>query len=169
MGCGSACSVVLWIVFFAFMASAVFSIVPGSQEKRRRIAAEAAARAAEEAARLRRYNEEQQAYYEQMIVLGEQSVVLFESMPTYLSTAEKHMDQAEACFAEGVFAPFWDSIENAAKALGRFSEAIRQIKDNLSRYTGLTKQYEATAPEFPLSHQSVEKLCVGTETAEQIG
>jgi hypothetical protein len=111
---------------------------------------------------------EQQGYHTQMIVLGEESIGLFESMPQHLRSAEKYLDQAEVDFGDGAFAPFWDSIEHAAKALGRFDEGVHHIKDNSSRYTELTRKYESTPPPFPLARQSVVKLRVGTATAERM-
>jgi len=123
---------------------------------------------AEEEARRQRHREEQQGYREQMIGLGEQSIGLFYFMPRYLSAAEQHLDQAESDFADGAFAPFWDSIENAAKALGRFDEGVRHINYNSSHYISLIEKYEDAPPEFPLARQSVEKLGVGTTTAERM-
>lgn len=145
----------------------IYLIVKANEAEKRRQAAEAA-REAEEKARLRRYREEQQGYRKQMIVFGEQSLGLFESMPKHLSAAEEDLDQAEVDFADGAFAPFWDSIEKAAKTLGRFDEGVRHINDNSSRYTELIKKYEDTPPEFPLARQSVAKLGVGTATAERM-
>lgn len=145
----------------------IYLIVKANEEGKRRQAAEAA-REAEEKARLQRYREEQQGYRKQMIVFGEQSLGLFESMPKHLSAAEEDLDQAEVDFADGAFAPFWDSIEKAAKTLGRFDEGVRHINDNSSRYTELIKKYEDTPPEFPLARQSVAKLGVGTATAERM-
>lgn len=133
------------------------------EEEDRRRAAEA-----EEAARLQRHREEQQRYRKQMIVLGEQSIGLFESLPKYLSSAEKWLEQAEVDFADGAFAPFWDSIENAAKMLGRFDEGVRHIKDNSSSYAELVRKYEGTPPQFPLRVSSVEKLGVGIATAKHM-
>jgi len=127
-----------------------------------------AERKAKEAARIQRHEEEQQGYRKQMIVLGEESIGLFESMPKHLSSAEKYLDQAEVDFADGAFAPFWDSIENVAKELGRFNEGVHHIKDNSSRYTELISKYGDTPPQFPLARQSVAKLGVGTATAERM-
>ncbi len=152
----------------------IYLIVKADEKAKRREAAEAARKAAEaarkagEMARLQRHREEQQGYRQRMIVLGEQSIGLFESMPKHLSSAEKYLDQAEVDFTDGVFAPFWDSIENAAKTLGRFDEGVHHIKDSSSRYTEMIMKYEDTPPQFPLTRQSVAKLGVGTATAERM-
>lgn len=131
-------------------------IVKANEKKKRRQAAEAQRR------------EEQQGYQKEMIVLGEQSLEFFESMPKHLTAAEQYLDQAEIDFAEGAFAPFWDSIEKAAKALGYFNQGVRRINNNSFRYTKLIKKYENTPPEFPLTPQSIAKLSVGTATAERM-
>lgn len=116
----------------------------------------------------KRRQEEQQGYHKQMIVLGEQSIGLFESIPKHLESAEEYLDQAEFDFSDGAFAPFWDSIEKAVKTLGHFDEGVQQIKGNSTRYTNLISKYEDTPPHFPLARKSVEKLRVGTATAERM-
>lgn len=123
-------------------------------ERRRKVEAEKAARL--------------HGYRKQMSVLGEQSIGLFESLTKHLSSAEEYLEQAEVNFSDRAFAPFWDSIENAAKILGRFDEGVRQIKDNLSRYTELVREYKDTPLQFPLSVSSVEKLSVGMASAERM-
>lgn len=132
------------------------------------IRAEKAARQAEEVARLERYKKTQQGYRQQMVILGEQSMSLFESIPQYLRGTEAHLDQADLDFAEGVFAPFWDSIEVAVNTLGVFDKNVCQIKTDLSCYTKLIEKYEDVPPEYPLSRQSIDKLAVGTATAERM-
>jgi hypothetical protein len=135
------------------------------EEKARQIRdAEARAKAADE----QRRRSEQQEYRNQMVALGEQSLDLFEALPNHLSAAEKCLDRAEVDFADDAFAPFWDSIENAANWLGRFDEDVQQLKSNSSRYTELIGKCEDAPPHFPLAGQSVVKLNVGTATAERM-
>lgn len=136
---------------------------PIREETRRRQADKAA-----EEARRQRHRKEQKGYRKQMIALGEQSLVLFESMPNDLHSAEGYLDQAEVEFADGAFAPFWDCIENAAKLLGRFDEKVRQIQDNASQYGTLIPKYEDTPPRFPLARESVTKLGVATTSAKRM-
>jgi hypothetical protein len=137
------------------------------EKAKRRQAAEAARKAAE-VAQLQSHQAMQQSYRGALLHLCEESIALFESMPKHLRSAEQYLDQAEVDFADSAFAPFWDSIEHAAKALGRFDESIHHIKDNASRYTELLRQYEGTPPPFSLARQSVAKLGVGTTTAERM-
>lgn len=123
---------------------------------------------AEEEARRERHIREQLGYRSRMTALGEQSLALFESTPKLLGFAEKYLDQAEADFAEGAFAPYWDSIEHAANALARFIEDVHRIQNASTSYTELIGKYEETPPQFPLARESVTKLGVGTATAERM-
>ncbi|MDB4914695.1 MAG: hypothetical protein JWM95_2339 [Gemmatimonadetes bacterium] len=127
-----------------------------------------AAREAHRQRELAKALKEQQSLHEQMAVLGEGSLSLFESMPEHLRITERHLDQAEADFAEGAFAPFWDSVERAANTLGGFDERVRQIGNNASRYGELVKQFKSTPPRFPLAPEAVAKLSIGTATAERM-
>lgn len=149
------------------IAVVIYLIVKANKEEKRRQAAKAQ-QEAEKAARLQCHKEEQQRYYEQMIVLCDQSLAVFEWMPKLLISAEKHLNHAEIDFADGAFAPFWDSIEAAAKALGHFDECARRINHNLSSYGELIKKYEDTPPVFPLAPRSIAKLEVGKATAERM-
>jgi len=132
-------------------------------DETRRQAAEAAAEA-----RRQRHKEEQQGYRNQMMALGEQSLVLFESVPNELRSAEGYLDQAEADFADRAFVPFWDCIENAARLLARIDERVRQIKGNSDRYSRLIQKYDNVPPSFPLAHESVTKLAVAGTSAERM-
>ncbi len=135
------------------------------QAQRQRDEAEREARRQRE---LAKYLKEQQSLREQIAGLGEGSLTLFESMPEHLRATEAYLDQAEADFTEGAFAPFWDSVERAANALGGFDERIRQIGDNSSRYGELVKQFKSTAPRFPLAPEAIAKLSVGATSADRM-
>lgn len=124
-------------------------------------------RASREEALLRRRNE-QRAIRKQMIVLGEESLSHFESAPKHLRSAVQFLDQAESDFHEGVFAPFWDSIERAAHALGRFDESIQSMNSTSLRYTGLVARYDTIPPIFPLSSQSISRLSVSSASVERM-
>ncbi len=107
-------------------------------------------------------------YHNRMVALGTHSIDIFESMPNLLSSAEEQLNQADLDYTDSAFAPFWDSVEKAAKALGYYDEGIEKINSNSSEYTGLVKQFEGNPPGFPLSHLSVIKLEVGKVTAERM-
>lgn len=151
-----------WYITIALglIGTVVYFIVKANKE-------EAARKAAEEA-RIRKHKQEQDGYQKQLIVLGDNSIELFEKMPENLQTAEEYLNQAEAEFSEGAFAPFWDAIEKTAKTLGRFDEGVQTIKNNSFSYIDLIPKYEGVPPQFPLTRKSVEKLSVGTSTAERM-
>jgi CRISPR/Cas system CSM-associated protein Csm2 small subunit len=115
-----------------------------------------------------RRKEVQAEYRKQLIVLGDESLSLFESAPKHLSAAEEQLDQAEIDFGDRAFAPFWDCVENAVKGLGRADEVVRDINDRVSRYTDLARRCDSAPPAFPLAGASVAKLGVGTATAERL-
>jgi hypothetical protein len=146
-----------------------------SKGDKRTTRAEAAAREeeeirkrAQEEARKRSLREEQRRYRNELTLIAKQSIDVFENMPGLLLSAEKHLDQAEIDYKEGVFAPFWDVIEKAANMLGRFDEGLRSINGNSSRYAELTKLYIGPPPTFPLAGHSVAKLDVGAGTAARL-
>jgi methyl-accepting chemotaxis protein len=125
-------------------------------------------RAREEDRQREAEQERQTEYRSQLTVLGDESPGLFESVPRHLSTAEEQLDQAEIEFSERAFAPFWDSVEKAANALGCADKAIRDINDRVSRYSDLTRRCDSPPPVFPLTGASMAKLGAGTGTAERL-
>lgn len=159
---------VVYGVFIGLVAGAVFGIIFGiirlSRDEKERLREIEAA----ELKRIEYHKEGQQKILERMLDLSEQSIILFESMPKHLDSAEQWLNRAETDFAEGAFIPFWEAIEEAANSLARFNRAINQINDNSSSYVYLTADYEATPPKFALTRKSVEKLSVGTATAERM-
>ncbi len=136
-----------------------------------RLAAEQARRNAETAAQeaeRQRYLKAQSDLQAEMLRLGEKSLTVFESSPALIEAAEGYLEQAARDFEEGVFAPFWDSVERAATALGRFDEGVRDITEASSRYTGLVKVFDSVPPAFPLSVPTISKLAAATGTAEKM-
>lgn len=151
-----------WYITLALgiIGTVIYFIVESNKE-------ESARKAAEEA-QIWQHKAEQDRYQKQLIVLGDKSIQLFEQMPEHLKTAEEHLNQAELEFSEGAFAPFWDAIEKTAKTLGSFDEGVQAIENNSSSYRVLIPKYEGVPPQFPLSRSSVEKLSVGSSTAERM-
>ena len=79
----------------------------------------------------------------------------FELLPGHLIAAEESLDQAEARFREGAFAPFWDCIEQAVQELGGFDTRVQSITSRLTTYDTLVKQYEGQPPQFPIDRDRV--------------
>jgi len=146
----------------------IYAIIQANEARKREEEAEAK-RKAEELAEQERYRREQDALRRRMSDMGAQSLDAFEKLPTHLRLAEQYLDSAQVDFAERAFAPFWDSIENTAKELGRFDEGVRLIKANTAAYAGLIPTYASAPPQFPLAQRSVEKLSVASATAQRMG
>lgn len=138
-----------------------------ARERDQREAA-AAAGVQEELARVQQHQREQQAYRQQLIDLGEQTLHLFELMPTLLKAAEAHLDRAEVDFAEDAFAPFWDSVEKAATALGRFDQGMQNLAKASSQYSTILPWYEGAPPPFPLTQGSIARLDVSSATSQRM-
>src|ERR1700722_5787215 len=159
----------LWWILFMIAALIVGLIINERSTKNLRAAAEAR-RPAEGAARRQQRAEELLSCQREMLVVAEQSITVLERIPGQLSSAECQLDQAESDFREGAFAPFWDSIESAARVLGSVVESVRDIEANSKRYAQLARKYEQSdgAPAFPLDRLSVTKLETGTATSERM-
>lgn len=130
--------------------------------------AQAVARQAREIAQQQYHINQQNEYFKEMIDLGEQSIKLFEETPKNLYFAEKHLNQAKIDFTDNALSPFWNSIEKAAEALGRFNQNVNNIEINLSHYIKLIKEYKDTPPQFPLARQSIDKLGVSMAIADRM-
>lgn len=100
--------------------------------------------------------------------LCQTALILVRVSPSYLRDAEQILDQAEIDFKENALAPFWDSIEKATTMLGSFNLNIKVMEKELSEYTKLIGVYDGEPPVFPLSVKYVEKLKIGTGTAERM-
>lgn len=135
------------------------------EKERQKRLAEEEARANAERARLWAL---QVGYHNELSKLNEQSLTTFESMPGDLQRAEEHLDHSEREFNAGAFAPFWESIERAAKCLARFDEKVGQIARNSSRYLEVGKECDVLAGPFSVSSTSVTKMTVASATAKRM-
>lgn len=96
------------------------------------------------------------------------SVSLFEMIPKKLLAAEMCLDQATSDYAEGAFAPFWDSIEKATILLGQIDDDINRISANSAYYTLNIKAYEGVPPAFPVKASSTKSLVVTNQTTDRL-
>jgi hypothetical protein len=136
-------------------------------ERQRQILIERQKQEAREAAR-RRYLEDQQARKGQLVQLCDGAVNAFTAIPSELEYAEACLNRAEADFKEGVFAPFWDSIENAMRHLNNCDNQVRLIHSSSQKYGEFRTQYDAEFTPFPISKDAVEKLSTATTTSERL-
>jgi chemotaxis protein histidine kinase CheA len=135
--------------------------------KKQKQAAERAALESREAGR-RQAAGRQEEYADSLVRICKESLDDFELLPGHLIAAEEFLDQAEARFREGAFAPFWDSIEQAVQELGGFDARVQSIKSRLTTYETLVKQYEGQPPQFPVDRDGVSNLGVSAGTAERL-
>ena len=134
---------------------------------RARVAAAAELRAQREALWLRRVAQ-QKRVRDRLLRLNEESLSLMESMPAWVETAERHLDQAELDFAEGAFAPFWSSVERAALSLAGFGESVQKLESNSGEYVDLLTQYKGHAPAFAVSVCATTRMKLSTATSHRM-
>ena len=134
---------------------------------KRKQAAEGATLKKREAER-RQVAERQKNYADSLADNCKESLDDFELLPGHLAAAEESLDQAEARFREGAFAPFWDSIEQAVQELGSFDVRVQSTTSRAATYGALVKQYAGQPPQFPIDRDSVAKLAVSARTAERL-
>lgn len=72
------------------------------------------------------------------------------NLSTLLRSAEEKIDLAGKEFEEGVFAPFWDAVEQAANKLANFEATVRQLIQNSQFYSGEAPKLETPAPPFQI-------------------
>lgn len=137
-------------------------------EAEKKEAAEIAARLARDEAERQQFVAQQKRLGDQILTTNEESIAAFEQLPVHLNSAEKYLDVAEKDFADGAFAPFWDSVEKAAAALGRFEKGVRDIESNSTKYIDLVKQYRGKAPVFTVSPTSTPKLTLAKQTSDRM-
>ena len=164
MGC------LITLVVVVAIPLAIYLWIQNAEEEKKSAAQRAAQEAREESER-QQYLAQQRQFRGQIFSINEESLGAFEQMPAQLRSAEEYLDQAERDFAEGAFAPFWDSVEKAAFALGGFEERVRKIERNSSQYIDLVKKaqkYEIKAPVFSVSSSSAPKLKIASETSKRM-
>jgi len=109
--------------------------------------------------------ERQKRYRDELSNLCEQSLRFFELMSVALEQADHFLSQAESDFREGVYSPFWDSIERSAQELGKFDSFVKAIHTNLFRYRETRKSYEGAVPAFPIQMSSVQGMTAAEATS----
>jgi uncharacterized protein YfcZ (UPF0381/DUF406 family)/exonuclease VII small subunit len=126
------------------------------------------ARRARENAERQRSLAEQERYRLEINELNDKSIHAFEAAVQTLEAAEQHLDQAEKDFDERAFAPFWNSVERAAAALGSFHENVSLIKANSAKYVQLAKNCRDSIESFAVSIGSPLKLKLATATSDRL-
>jgi len=91
---------------------------------------------------------------------NEGAICALESLPNHLSDADNHIGRAESEFQDGAFSPFWEEIELAAVALGKYTESIATISRSRDDYAQFisTCGLEGDPPPFAVSPAIVSKV-----------
>lgn len=156
-----------FLLMIALVAGGIWFIAWSVEEQKREEAQESA-HLAREAAERQRDRAEQERYLSEMTALNQQAMQALETTPRAIEAAERHLDQAETDFAEGAFAPFWDSVERAAEDLGAFQENVQLITSNSTRYVEIRKKYRGNAELFCVSQKSAPALKIAALTSNRM-
>lgn len=165
-----------WIIILGVIAFFLirYAIREEKEDNARRAREEAARlaierrEAAEKLEKERRQAAEQLAYERQILSACNESIVAFENIPKHLMTAEELLTTAENEFNDGVFSPFWDSIERATQKLGEVDGNIKLIADRSRQYRSLAESYLGKAPPFPVDTMSAQRLGTANNTAGRL-
>ena len=123
----------------------------------------------EHIARTRRLRQEQEVTKREALAeTVRQAILSFEALPRCLTKAETLLDRSENDFAEGVFAPFWDSVENATMQLGHYDNNVNRIFEAAEQYTVLLTGYKGTPPFFPIDLGAVRAMAAASTTTERL-
>jgi hypothetical protein len=158
---------------FAFLAvllligGTIWSISQSLEQQKRDEQEEAAHHARKEAERQRDRAEQEHLRLE-MSALSSKSIEALETTPRRIEAAEHYLDLAERNFADGAFAPFWDSVEKTAAALGAVQESVKLIDHNAGKYAELAKRYRGNVERFAVSESSPHKLKVAAATSARM-
>lgn len=114
------------------------------------------------------YKAAQETCQSELIEISQLSLHTFENLPKHLLKAEALLNQAEADFNEGAFAPFWDSIEQATLSLGRFDGAVIHLNQDSKRFQNLANSLDSEPPRFPIVDSSVKAMVAANTTAERL-
>jgi len=114
------------------------------------------------------YLRAQAAIAQEVAAINEASIGALEKLPEQIERAEQWLDDAQTCFTERAFAPFWDSVEKAALALGSFDERVGQIRRYSARYVDLSREYRGKLLPFSVSPDCAPKLRIAAETSKRM-
>jgi len=90
------------------------------------------------------------------------------SIAARITEVDKLLDQAQHDYGDGLFAPFWDSIESAANLLIQAECDVRKIKDHTLTFKSNIGQIEADPPSFSIDIEKLPNLTVVAEKMRTI-
>ncbi|MEA2838575.1 MAG: hypothetical protein QOD89_3125 [Bradyrhizobium sp.] len=156
------------VVFALFLSVVGFFVIRFAIRENKAERARRELEAAQQLENERRRAAEQLAYERQILTACHESVAAFENIPKDLMTAEELLTVAEDEFKEGVFSPFWDSIEKATRKLGAVDGSIKLIVDRSGHYKSLAASYLGKPPPFPVDPMSAQRLGTVNDTAGRL-
>lgn len=118
-----------------------------AEEERKQKVQEEMRRAEEN--RRRAYLRNQEDLYRKTLALSQKAMKDLEELPGHLREAKSSMVKAEEEYVGKYFIPFWDAVEKAAMAMGRFDDCLHEIKGSGGYYKSLLKEYDGKPPAFP--------------------
>lgn len=114
------------------------------------------------------YLRAQAAIAQEVTSNNEASISLLEKLPRDIERVEQCLDDAQTCFTQRAFAPFWDSVEKAALTLGFFDERVGQIQRYSARYVDLSREYRGKLAPFSVSSHCAPKLRIAAESSKRM-
>jgi len=102
----------------------------------------------EEERRQTEYDRNQAAIRGTLVSLSSGATAALRSIPSAITSANRALDKAEAEYAEGVFAPFWDAVEQALASLMQYDAHVRVITENTTRFADTSKMCAFQPPAF---------------------
>lgn len=110
---------------------------------------------------------EQEAYRQRLVQINGDALSAFEMAIQRLSQAEEYLDQAERDFMEGAFAPFWDSVERAAVALGGFDGGVDAVGRASTEFLTVASRFRQPVS-FAVTKNGAAKLAIGRATSDRM-
>ncbi len=108
-----------------------------------------------EAKKRKEYEAQQQAVLDSLASLLTDSRGLAGQLHPLIRRVNRALDLSESEFAAGVFAPFWDAIENAARTLAEFHNCIGILEQKSLEYKRQSALLDQAAPSFDLGIASI--------------
>jgi hypothetical protein len=167
----------IWIIIFIMVVAFILMFIhfnnkiDGEATRRKQedeVTREKQEKAQRQREREQREQKEQEINYKEITKICEHTIYIFGSMPIHLEYAMKNLDSAEHNLSHGYILPFWECIEQSTKSLGLYAEEANLINNDFSEFTKLKKRYKDILPQFPLTHNSIEKLSIGTTIANRM-
>jgi hypothetical protein len=151
---------IAWKVLPKIVRSINYSLADAADDRRRR-------REAEE--RARQDHKDQQERLRQLIESSKTGALsAFEAIPKALLEAEALLDKAESEFAEGLFSPFWEAVEQALRRIASASSSMEHMASLARQHATAVQEFEGPKNPFPVDANCSTALVVSKKTEERL-